>query len=510
MLPMNSRTYRIFLICLSLLGMLMVWLATSAFGPGLSTDGARYLSTAESLLAGRGVLDYFGRPLTNWPPLYPLLLAATSGLLKTDVLVSGQILNIICFGAIILLSGLLFERSLPGRGWAAAASLLVASSLPFVEVSANIASDPPFAACLLGFLLVAHAYLEKRQPAHFAAMVALACASTFLRYAGVLLVAGGALLVLLTWRPNWPAALVRAAGFGLAASAPIGAWALLFNLPTSGTLLGTHRPAEAWTNFLVLFEKLGGWFIPLSWTNGPLVGLTLALGLAALLAAGRKRIPALLADLQSPAVLPSLVMFIVYAGVLVFTISTSEHRGPGSQRLHVLLLPMFLALAFTVLQRMLPQADRRLLLAGLALVLLLPVYRLQAYVRASLHEGDVSFYNLYNTRSIRQSDIVAYLQSGPFEEGTVVYSNNEAAAWFYLRQTIRRLPRYEVDLGEDALSAVQSFQGWPSEGEQAVLIWFERDLDYKDQVPAPEDMAQHLVLRPLFTGRYGDVYWLSD
>ncbi|MBX3049006.1 MAG: glycosyltransferase family 39 protein [Anaerolineales bacterium] len=507
---MNSRQYRVLLVCLSLLGMTLVWLATATFGPGLSTDGARYLSTAESLLAGRGLLDYFGRPLTNWPPLYPLLLAATSRLLKTEVLVSSQILNVLCFGAIILLSGRLFERSLPSKGWAAAASLLVASSLPFIEVSANIASDPLFAACLLGFLLVAQGYVEKRQPAQFTAMVALAIASTFLRYAGVLLIAGGALLVLLAWRPNWPAALARAASFGLAASAPIAAWALLFNLPNSGTLLGTHRPAEAWTNFLVLFEKIGGWFVPLSWTNGPAVALVLIVALAGLLAAGRKRIPSLLADLQSHAVLPSLVMFLVYAGVLIFTISTSEHRVPGSQRLHVLLLPMFLVLAFTVLQRMLPQTDRRLLLTALAFVMLLPVYRVQAYVRASLREGDVSFYNLYNTRTIRQSDIVAYLQSEPFEDDVVVYSNNEAAAWFYLRQWIRRLPRYEVDLGEDAALAIQSFAEWPKQDEQAVLIWFERDLDYKDQVPTPDEMAQHLVLRLLFTGRYGDVYSLGN
>ena len=159
----KEKKFRIFLAALAVVGSLLVWLATSSYGPGLSTDGARYLSTAESIAAGRGITDYLGLPLVNWPPLYPFILAAVSLMTGLDVLIAAQIVNILAFGAIIYLGGLLFERSLPGNWtFAVVASLVLATSLPLVEVSANVASDSMFLACVLLFLLAAQSYLHTR------------------------------------------------------------------------------------------------------------------------------------------------------------------------------------------------------------------------------------------------------------------------------------------------------------------------------------------------------------
>ncbi len=47
-------------------------LATSLYGAGVSADAAKNMSTAESLLAGRGFFDHAGGALVYWPPLYPL------------------------------------------------------------------------------------------------------------------------------------------------------------------------------------------------------------------------------------------------------------------------------------------------------------------------------------------------------------------------------------------------------------------------------------------------------
>jgi len=263
-----ERKFQIFLAALAITGSLMVWLATSTYGPGLSTDGARYLSTAESIAAGRGVIDYFGQPLVNWPPLYPLVLAGLHLLSGLDVFVLAQIINILAFGGIIYLGGLLFQRSLPGNWtFAVAASLVLATSLPLVEVSANAAADPLFLVVVLLFALVAQDFLRARSPRTWWLLAALAVAGCFLRYAGLALVITGALMVLWAWRQELRRGLLEAAAFGLAAGAPIAAWALLFNLPHGGTLLGEHRPAIASTNFLILFEKMAGWFLPSSLLN---------------------------------------------------------------------------------------------------------------------------------------------------------------------------------------------------------------------------------------------------
>lgn len=515
-----ERRFHIFLAVVSVVGAALVWLATSSYGPGLSTDGARYLSTAESIAAGRGIIDYLGLPLINWPPLYPILLAALKLATGLDVLILGQFVNVVAFGAIIYLSGLFFERSLPGSlTFATLATLVVATSLPLLEVSANIASDPLFMVCVLIFLLAAQKYLGGRGRGAWWQMALLAIAACFLRYAGLVLIISGGLIELLAWRKEWRRALLEAAAFGLVASAPIAAWALFHNLPLGGTLLGAHRPSLALTNFLFAFEKMAGWFIPSSLLElVPAILLFAALAAILVAASNRGRRSAWVARLQGSTILPSLIFVFVYGAVLVFAISTSEHQVAGSQRIHAILLPAFLVLLGSSMLDLLPKLPgklaglpmRNLLLAGFALWLLIPAYRVQAYVRASLEQGDVSYYNLYNTRTLRESDIVAEIQSMQIgEDKERVYSNNEGAAWFYLRRRIWRLPRFDAELGDDLETVMQTFDGWPAADEQATLIWFERELDYKELVPTPEQMQEFIRLTATFVGRYGNVYLLD-
>jgi hypothetical protein len=520
----SRRKFQLFLAALAMAGSLLVWLATSTYGPGLSTDGARYLSTAESIAAGRGIIDYYGLPLVNWPPLYPLILAGLHLLTGLDVFVIAQFINIIAFGVIIYLGGLFFQRSLPGnQTFAAVASLVLATSLPLLEVSANVASDPLFLVCVLLFLLTAQDYLRARSRRTWWLLAALAIVACFLRYAGLALVISGALIV--AWavvspfrqarRKEWKRALVEAGVFGLVSGAPIAAWALFHNLQVGDTLLGAHRPAIASTNFLIIFEKMAGWFLPGSLLNQALGILLFAVLAAALLAASNRRRRAdWTARLGSQTLFPSLAFAMVYGAMLVFTISTSEHQVPGSQRIHAMLLPVFLVLVGSAVHDLGPKLPKRvaclpvgsLLLAAFLLWLSLPIYRAQVYVRAALENGDVSAYNLYNTRTLRESDIVAHIQGMELAENEKVYSNNEAAAWFYMRRMIYRLPRYGPEVGIDLTTAMRDFGGWPGAGEEATLVWFERELDYKEFVPTPEEMQGFVRLSITFAGRYGDVY----
>jgi len=254
---MKLRTFYILLAVIATLGSLAVYIATSQFGPGLSTDGARYLSTAESLAVGRGTLDYLGEPLVNWPPLYPALLAALYLLSGLDVMILAQIVNILAFGAIVGLSGIFFIRALPGHNtFALFASLVVATSVPLLEVSANVASDPLFMVSVLLWLLAAQSYVAGRSMRHFWQMVALAVVACFLRYAGSALVLSGTLAVLLTWRPRWRDGLWRAALYGVASSSPIALWVIFHNYRLSGLLLGRHRPSYPPGLFLAIVDKV--------------------------------------------------------------------------------------------------------------------------------------------------------------------------------------------------------------------------------------------------------------
>src|SRR5512140_427732 len=103
----RSRTlYLVYLGILSVAGGLTIFLATSKIGPGVSTDAAMMLSTAENVLRGHGLVDYRGVVLTQFPPLYSLILALGGLIFRQDVFTIGWGLAILVFAATIWLSGL--------------------------------------------------------------------------------------------------------------------------------------------------------------------------------------------------------------------------------------------------------------------------------------------------------------------------------------------------------------------------------------------------------------------
>lgn len=509
-----KRRYRTFLVALALMGSALVWLATSNYGSGLSSDGASYLSTAEHLLAGKGFTDYLDRPLVNWPPLYPILLAAVSLATGIEAFVAGQIINIVAFGVIIFLGGLLFERSLPGN-WTVcvAASLILAGSLPILEVSANIASDPLFMIAVLAFLLVAQDYVRSRARGGWWAMIIIAALSSLLRYAGSALIFSGIALSFAAWRSSLRRGFAEAAAFALLAALPLAAWALFHNLPNSGTLLGSHLPADPVGNSLFAIDKVVGWFVPESVLRFvPAIAFATFVTLIFIARSKRSRWTAWLGHVSEPNLLPAAIFFVAYSGLLVFALSYGPHRFAGSQRIHVVILPMMMVLATVSAEVFLPRVTpkwRELLLAFFALWLLFPFYRIGVYVLASMQSGDISFYNIYNTRTLIESDVVMELKNSPPPAKTKIYTNNEGAAWFYLRRRVYSLPRCKTDECENLAHVLSTFGDWPTRDENAWLIWFKRDLEYKDLIPPLDQVGKFVHLELIFRGRYGNIYTLE-
>jgi hypothetical protein len=74
----SKNKFWLFLFFLSAIGIILCWAATFRYGAGVAADSTKYLSVAESLLAGEGLRDHLGLPLLAWPPLYPILLAGLS------------------------------------------------------------------------------------------------------------------------------------------------------------------------------------------------------------------------------------------------------------------------------------------------------------------------------------------------------------------------------------------------------------------------------------------------
>jgi hypothetical protein len=323
MIARPSRPLYLFLCALSTAGGIVILLATSRMGPGVSTDSARILSTAENLAGGRGLVEFSGQQLTQFPPLYSILQALGHMIFGADVFVFAWALNVLVFAALIWITGLYLHDAFPDApGLAFLGAFVVASSTSLVQIAANLSSDPLFMLLVLLFLAAAGAYLRTQETRYAVTAMALAMISCFQRYAGLALVVTGGLVALYAQRKSGLLALKAAGLFVSITAAPIFAWAYLHNKPHDGTVFGSRLPAIPGLNFETGIEKMLYWFIPHRFIAafGPVQLLALLAG-ACVVVIWLTGPGALVRRLLRPQVFPILVFLLVYSGVLVFNIS---------------------------------------------------------------------------------------------------------------------------------------------------------------------------------------------
>jgi hypothetical protein len=347
--------YRFFLSFLSLAALGFILITTSKYGAGVSSDAARNLSTAESLLHGQGFVDMIGTPFVLWPPLYPLLLAGISLVTGLGTFAVGWYLNVLSYVVNVWLSGWLLFRIFPGKPlYAALGSLMVALSRFMLRIHANIASEPLFETFLLLFLLAAGAYLaaDAAPPARMRLlwwMGVLAGLAALQRYLGVLLIL---VLLIVALKREGPRRAPYAIPPLLLAAIPLGAWVLLHNYRVSGTFfgpraLGTMLPLE---NISLSLTKMLWWFMPrLAWLDWLILRPWIPLlGFVLLLVAINRRSSweVWLHELSSPFVWPALLFSVTYFLMLAFTVVTADHLDLTSDRYYVVLLPVVIAILF--------------------------------------------------------------------------------------------------------------------------------------------------------------------
>ncbi|MDX1379141.1 MAG: hypothetical protein R3307_09845, partial [Anaerolineales bacterium] len=150
----RDKVFTLYLTLISLLGMLFAFIVTYRFGPGLTTDGARYLSTAENLINGNGFTEYLGVPLTQFPPLYSIVIAAVGLFTRSDVFAIAQFVNIFSFGLTIWLGGKFFRRLFPGNFlYAYIGSTVFVTSFSLLRMASNVLSDLMFLALTIVILI---------------------------------------------------------------------------------------------------------------------------------------------------------------------------------------------------------------------------------------------------------------------------------------------------------------------------------------------------------------------
>jgi hypothetical protein len=509
----SKRIFWIYLAILGLVTILLAGYATSTYGAGVGTDGAIQMSTADNLLKGEGLVDFTGTPFVRWPPLYPILLAALSRLTGLDTFRVGWYLNVLLMGVIVWLSGALLYQCLKDEPlWAFLGSLVIATSVSLLSVVANIGTDPLFAALMLSFLLVANLYLATGGRWNWFGMALLACLASLQRLPGVTLIATGAILIVYANRKSISRGILQGGLFAVLTFLPLAAWTVLHNYLQNNTLAGVaiFFDTDPFFNLQNSLEKMVHWFVPYFVSLRLPTFLIIGLPLLSLLLVSRRQDWMRWGNrLFHPPVLSSLVLTGLYYAFIILTINSVDTKFPFYDRYYIVILAPLLVLIFATVQELVifrvkqrPNLARLVVIIVFALWLIYPVFSVYKYVGLARVEGDVT-YNLYNTRAMRLSRIVQVLQEIGKEENKTIYSNYQAAAWFYTRENVSESPRGSIleKINVDAL--LKTYQGWPWD-KPGYLVWFLPN-DYK-HVLAPQNLARLADLQLIYKDKDGEVY----
>jgi hypothetical protein len=234
----------------------------------------------------------------------------------------------------------------------------------------------------------------------------------------------------------------------------------------------------------------------------------LALALVSRLENWRKLTP----RLQQPTILASLVFGAIYLVFLVFTSNSVDTSYAYFDRYYIALLPPLLILVFAALQVLASASPagwkRGVRLIGLvvfAMWLAYPAYNVYKYIVRSRSEG-VASYNKYNTRQLRQAEIIQAVKELNTQEQLALYSNYPAAVWFYTRQEAFNSPRGEIVGVIDFNEVLKSYQGWPY-NQPGYLVWFLPN-EY-DHVLEPRLLAQLAEIKVVYRGKDGLIYQIK-
>ena len=516
-----SRKYQWYLGSLCLFGLAMIVAATWRYGAGVSSDAVRNLSTVDSLLAGRGFVDLYGKPLTWWPPLYPYLIFGLSLLTNADSFVAAWYLNVVLYVLNIRLAGWFFWAAFREQPiFAVGCALVFTLSRSMLSLHANVSTDPLFITMMFVYFWLAAGYLRNPSGRLRWAFFLLSGIAFLHRFPGIVFFAVSGLLI--WYREGFRSAL-RTIPQAVAGILPSAAWAFFFTYAQTGTFFGARRPElmlplENVNNSLA---RMVHWFIPLLTPlaqvllNPWIILVPLLLVLLVLNRRGNWQAlgRSVFGNMH---VMPYLVFSVLYYVMMLFTVVTSDHLDVYSDRYYVILLPLVLVLGVYALKHLVfshVDTTRSLVrYAGAALFLLWLVYplmSLQEYLSLSLEQGEASSYNIANTRAYRESQAITLgrelLQADP---GAMIYSNYPTVTWFAYRQPVDLLPSRDKKLSfsERIDYLKKTYPGWPN-GRNGYLIWFKPNQYH--HIPFPVELELVARLELIYEDNKGAVYRVS-
>ena len=235
------------------------------FGAGLSHDSIYYLVGAKSLLSGQGYLNIYGNPMTHWPPMYSMLIAAAnySGL-GGDTAESARIVNLFMFFIAIVTFGKILKKITNNDLIVILIGLFIfTSSYDMFLIFRMALSDPTFIALALLSFYTLYLYLEKKKT-YMLLLTGLLAGFTFIdRHIGVTIIFSCIVIVFLSVKRNIKLRIHKTLTFLIIAIIPVASWLI------RNSLVKSHSAAQL-SDFAFLntedaknlFHTVSNWFIP--------------------------------------------------------------------------------------------------------------------------------------------------------------------------------------------------------------------------------------------------------
>lgn len=350
-------------------------------GASFTPDTFTYLGIARNLAERAAFLDYMGQSFTLVPPVFPVILAIFRLMGVTNPDAVALMLNPCCYAVVIFSVLWMISRIVKDdREFLLHAFFTPIYTFPIFLMSLWLLSELPFIMFTGLFFVAAVWYGEKQDTTSFVFLCVTASLAALTRYAGVAVILTGILfLVTGTGRHGMKHGLL----FGVFSALSSAAW-VWRNYLSDGTLLGPRLPfAGDWTSNIIdyLFIILR-WYLPGRIATEPwlvfVIGVLLSVAALWLFRDIRFR------QHQAWTLARLCIIFTAaYSLVMVLAVSTVRMDSLDTRLLAPIALP--LALLFMIMAswglRSLPIAENArngLLLGLLAVIALIPVYRLAA------------------------------------------------------------------------------------------------------------------------------------
>ncbi len=464
------------LALLGVCGIVVVLLCTSRYGVGTFADAESYLSVARNLVAGKGYTCCYGRPYTQWPPLFPTVLAAP-GLVGVDPEAATRWVNALAFGLIVFFSGQLCLRCTASRGLAIVGTLAVLASQPLMEWCTMMASEPVFIALALLLVLCLPRLTRCQDMASLLLVSGIAALACLQRYAGVTLILVGAILIGLGLSGTRLLQRIKfIAIFGVISAAPLALWCMR-NRMLGAKATGGHRfHAASYSEIVASFHTAAQNTVVtlLLWVSvreAPYIylGVAVALAGAVFLVARileRKRIRPGRGDVDSLAVGSIVLVGLVYFSFM--SISGARTGWHPDRRHTTFLVPFLLVLmvaGIAAAGRLLTMKLGRGKWVALVSIVLCALW-LQYPLRVLYRDTQNRMANGaggYATSTWQNSPLVGWLRDHPLSGR--MYTNARDAVYLLTRRVSYHAPKWRLEPRLDKFARA-------SAAEPCYIVWF--------------------------------------